>query len=53
MHIKKQLLGTALGYVLALFIAYIFFDYFSWSFTVGSIVGICLFALILMFMKRR
>ncbi|MCL1694906.1 hypothetical protein [Lysinibacillus sp. BPa_S21] len=51
MNIKKQLLGISLGYMLGLFIAYIFFDYFSWSFTLGSFLGICLFALILKFLK--
>ncbi|MGA3601024.1 hypothetical protein [Lysinibacillus agricola] len=53
MNIKKQLLGTAIGYMLAILIAYFFFDYFSWSFTIGSLLGICLFALILKFMRRR
>jgi len=51
--LKAQLLGIALGYMLALIIAYIFFDYFSWSFTLGSFIGICLFALILMIIKER
>lgn len=53
MNIKKQLLGTALGYMFAILIAYFFFDYFSWSFTIGSLLGICLFALILKSMRRR
>jgi len=51
LNIKKQLLGTVLGYMLAIVIAYIFYDYFSWSFTLGSFIGICLFALILKFIK--
>ncbi len=40
MNIKKQLLGSAIGYMFAILIAYFFFDYFSWSFTIGSLLGI-------------
>ncbi|WP_167396013.1 hypothetical protein [Lysinibacillus parviboronicapiens] len=53
MNIKKYLLSFNFGYVLALIIVFFLFDYFSWSFAVGSLLGIGIFGLLIKILTRR
>ncbi|MGE7090904.1 hypothetical protein ACQKII_05470 [Lysinibacillus sp. NPDC048646] len=53
MDIKKFLLGISLGYVFALLMVYILFDYFSWSIALGFALGIGLFGLLVKMLGKR
>lgn len=41
------------GYLIAVLLVYIVFDYFSWGFVIGSILGVTLFAFIIAVLKKR
>ncbi|WP_249365662.1 hypothetical protein [Cytobacillus citreus] len=47
MKLKKYMIGFSTGYIFCMLITYFFFDFFSWSFAVGSAMGIVLFILII------
>jgi len=52
MNVKKQLSGIALGFLFTTILIYILFDFFSWSISLGYLLGICVFAMLLLFLKR-
>ncbi|MGG6447088.1 hypothetical protein [Pseudobacillus badius] len=47
MNINKYLTGFLAGYMICLLLVYLAFDYFSWSFTAGSLADAALFALLI------
>lgn len=52
MNVKKQLAGIALGFLFTTILIYILFDFFSWSISLGYLLGIIVFAMILLVLKR-
>ncbi|WHY80590.1 hypothetical protein [Siminovitchia fortis] len=52
MNIKNHLIGFSLGYFVCMLIIYLVTDYFSWSFALGSLAGIGLFAVLMKFLKK-
>ncbi|MEJ9233279.1 hypothetical protein LAV79_28685 [Peribacillus butanolivorans] len=53
MELKKYIIGFSAGYIAVMIIVYFTFDYFSWSYAVGSLTGIVLFALIVKVLRRK
>ncbi|MFJ7949992.1 hypothetical protein ACIQZG_00530 [Lysinibacillus sp. NPDC096418] len=52
MKIKKFLFGITLGYIFGMLLMYLLFDYYSWGFTLGSLTGVCLFGIFIMYLKK-
>lgn len=53
MNLKSFLPAFLAGYLLCMLIAYLVFDYFSFSFVLGSLIGIALFTVIVTALKKR
>lgn len=52
LKIKKFLFGITLGYIFGMLLMYLLFDYYSWGFTLGSLTGVCLFGIFIMYLKK-
>ncbi|GIN92922.1 hypothetical protein J22TS1_39730 [Siminovitchia terrae] len=52
MKIKNHVIGFSLGYFACLLIIYLVTGYFSWSFMLGSLAGIVLFAVLMKLLKK-
>ncbi|MFC0418504.1 hypothetical protein ACFFHH_24220 [Cytobacillus solani] len=50
---NKFIIGFFTGYIVCMLIIYFIFDYFSWSFVVGSLTGIALFGIIINVVSKK
>ena len=52
-NLKNFLPAFFAGYLLCMLIVYLIFDFFSWGFTLGSVIGVILFAIIITAFKKQ